>query len=255
MRFEIFIMFSFVWNILLKTPLLNLLFLLTKLFGNNLGLGILAFTVCLQLALTPLRLPQLKSAQKLKKIKPELDGLKNKHGNDKQALALAQMEIYKKHGVNPLGGFVPTIISIIVLIALYRVLFEVISATEIAAINSRLYFDFLKLPKISALNTSFLWLDMGKPDPYYILPVVVGITQWLMTRMMGVKKEGEEGKEGGNPPESDNKDDMMQAMQSQMQFIFPIMTALITARLPAGVGLYWIISVVFSIIQQKWTHK
>ncbi|MBM4401657.1 MAG: membrane protein insertase YidC [Candidatus Cloacimonetes bacterium] len=237
-------MFSFIWNALLKTPLLNLLFLLTRLLGNNLGLGILAFTVFLQLALTPLRLPQLKSAQKLKNIKPELDGLKDKHGNDRQALALAQMEVYKKHGVNPLGGFVPTIVSLVVLIALYRVLFEVISATDIAVINSRLYFDFLKLPDISSLKTSFLWLDVGKPDPYFILPIMVGVTQWLVTKTMaggqptGIAKEGEEG-----------KDDIMQAMQGQMQFLFPIMTALITARLPAGVSLYWIVSVVFSIIQ------
>lgn len=246
-------MFSFIWNILLKTPLLNLLFLLTRLLGNNLGLGILAFTVFLQLALTPLRLPQLKSAQKMKNIKPELDGLKDKHKDDKQALALAQMEIYKKHGINPLGGFVPTIVSIIVLIALYRVLFEVIEATDISTINSRLYFEFLKLPDVSFLKTSFLWLDIGKPDPYYILPVVVGFSQWLMTRTMGppkADKESKKGKEGKK-----NEEDMMTAMQGQMQFLFPIMTALITLRLPAGVGLYWLVSVVFGIIQQRWTHK
>ena len=254
-------MFSFIWNILLKTPLLNLLFLLTRLLGNNLGLGILAFTVCLQFALTPLRLPQLKSAQKIKKIKPELDGLKEKHKDNKQAFALAQMEIYKKHGVNPLGGFIPTIVSIVILIALYRVLFEVIGITDIAVINSRLYFDFLKLPDIAILNTSFLWLDVGRPDPFFVLPILVGVSQWFMTRMMGKGIEvakvarGTEGTKGQNKERGEGTEDMMATMQGQMQFIFPIMSAFITARLPSGVGLYWIVSVVFSIMQQRLVRR
>ena len=67
---------------------------------------------------------------------------------------------------------------------------------------------------------------------------------------MGIVQKGKESKEGGK-----NEEDIMTAMQGQMQYIFPIMTALITLRLPAGVGLYWLVSVVFSIIQQRWTHK
>lgn len=252
-------MLSFFWNTLLKTPLINLLFLFTHLVGNNLGWGILLFTLFLQFLLVPLRLPQLKTSQKMKKMKPELDGLRNEHKDDKVALAQAQMDLYKKHGVSPLGGFAPTVISLIILLALYRVLFETIGAIDITPINSRLYFDFLKLSSLESLKTNFLWLNIGEPDRFFVLPVLVGASQWLMTKATAGfgKKEGQrEKKEKGTKDGEEGKtgeglEDMMASLQGQMLFIFPLMSALIVARLPSGVGLYWMVGVWFAIIQQK----
>lgn len=237
------------WNTFFKIPILNILFLFYRLLFHNLGLAIAALTVLIQAILIPLRLPSIKSAQKMKQLQPELDGLKNKHKKDKTALAKAQMELYQKRGVNPAAGCLPTLLSIPVMVALYQVLLQTLNTTDAASINNLLYFEFLKLSDISALNTQFFWLNLAKPDPFFILPILVGISQWGLTKMMSDRPQTT-----NHQPQTTNQEsveDTMAAMQSQMQYVFPLMSALIAARLPSGVALYWIISVAFATIQQR----
>lgn len=245
------------WNTFFKIPILNILFIFYQLLFHNLALAIFALTILIQIVLIPLRIPSIRSAKKLKELQPELDGIKNKHKEDKTALAKAQMELYRKHGLNPAAGCLPTLLSIPVMIALYQVLIQTLNTTSIADINNFLYFEFSKLADISALNMRFLWLDLAKPDPLFVLPVLVGILQWGLTKTMSSKGQGQMGgmEQGVKDKEQqrvkkDSIEDAMAAMQTQMQYIFPLMSALITVRLPAGVGLYWISSVLFAIIQQ-----
>lgn len=212
-------MFSFIWNTLIKTPINSALIFFYSLLFHNLGLAIIALTILIQLVLTPLRLPSLRTSKKLQELKPHLDGLKEKHKDDQTALVQAQLELYRQHGVNPLGGILPTLISIPVIIALYQVLLGTLQ-------NS------------GGLSTSFLWLNLAKPDPFFILPVLVGVTQYFSSKLL-------------MPQTTNTPEDSMAAMQNQMKFIFPIFSAFIVASLPSGVGLYWIASLIFSIIQQK----
>lgn len=234
-------MLGTIWNTLFKQPIAQLLLWLTALTGN-MGVAIILLTIIVQLVLTPLRIPSLKSAQKMKDLKPKLDGLKEKHEGDQMALAQAQMELYKQHGVSPLGGILPMLLSIPIIIALYRVLLTT-------------------LQNGAGVSTSFLWLDLTQSDPYFVLPVVVGLSQWLMTRLMRgnqpTPQEGpasakaSAGKPEGKEGQGDSMQEMMQSMQSQMGFIFPIMSAFIVATLPSGVGIYWLTSTAFTTLQQR----
>lgn len=225
-------MFGFIWNTLIKQPILQTLLWFAGLTGN-LGIAIILLTLVIQLILTPLRVPSLRSAQKMRKIRPEINKLKEKHGDDKMAFAQAQMELYREHGLSPLGGIVPTLLSLPIIFALYQVLLNSIGTIE-------------------NVSQHFLWIsDVTKPDPLYILPLLVAGGQFLLVKT---------GQFGGSPePATNDKkegksgstEDIMQSVQSQMTYIFPAVSGFITATLPAGVGLYWFVSVVFAIMQQK----
>ncbi len=233
-------MIGTIWNTLIKQPITQLLLWLAS-FTGNLGVAIILLTLVIQLVLTPLRLPSLKSAQKMKLLKPKLDELKEKHADDQMKLAQAQMELYREHGLNPLGGILPTLLSIPIILALYRVLLTTLQNGT------------------AGIATTFLWLDVTRPDPYYILPLIVGGSQWLMTRLMPSplhtsteeNTPTEKSQDGNRGKTSGSMEEIMQSMQSQMGFVFPVFSALITATLPSGVGLYWIISVWFSTLQQQ----
>ena len=105
---------------------------------------------------------ELKSSQKIRELKPELDKIKKKHKDDMRSLAQAQSELYKKHNVNAFGGILPTLLSIPIIIALYRVLLSTLGT-------------------MSDVSTSFLWLDVTTPDPFYILPLLVGGVQFVLS--------------------------------------------------------------------------
>lgn len=221
------------WNILFIVPIQTVLFYFAHLF-NSLGIAIVILTLVIQLILIPLRLPSLKSAKKMQALKPHLDALKDKHKEDKMALMKAQSDLYKEHGISPFGGILPTLLSFPIIIALYQVLNQSLGA--------------------EGVNGGFLWLNLKKPDPYFILPLLVALFQWYLSKMMLPK----ENSQSASPKSSSNKkegetslEDSMVTMQRQMQFIFPVFSAFIVLSLPSGVGLYWLISLIFSVVQQK----
>lgn len=228
----------FVWDGLLIQSLVETLKFLTRLSFNNLGLGIIALTAVIRLVLTPFTLPSIKAAQKQKELSGELRELKEKYKGDKRALAQAQMELFKKHGINPAAGCLPQVVQIVVLIALYQVFMKVLGFNGKTAGIS---------PEFSFINTHFLYLDLLKRDPFILIPGLAGASQFLMTKMMlpVVKKEEKLAKETQN-----KSDDLMYNMQEQMLYLGPVMTVVISWNLPSGLVLYWLATTVFSIIQQ-----
>ena len=96
----------------------NLLFAFYYLLGN-LGLSIVVVTLLIRVALLPLILPSFKSSRKMQELQPELQRLQEKYGKNQTALAAAQMELYKKKGVNPLSGCLPNILQIVVLMLFF----------------------------------------------------------------------------------------------------------------------------------------
>ncbi|MBW7955111.1 membrane protein insertase YidC [Patescibacteria group bacterium] len=230
---------------LINQVLLEFLVQLHQITGG-LGLAILAFTAIVRLLLVPLSLPGMKSQKKMREIQPELKKLKDIHGKDKQALQVAQMELYKKHNINPLSGCLPQIVQIVLLIVLYHVLSVFVGTNEVNGVT---------------LNPDFLWLNLTQPDSLFILPVLAGLTQLILSLMIlpggetpdvipndaKTKKLKEENKKEEDAAE------MAAAMQKQMLFIMPVMTAFIAIRFPSGLALYWVASTVFSIVQQYFT--
>lgn len=220
----------------LNNIIYQLLLFFYKIFGGNLGLSIVSITVLVKFVLLPFVIPSMKSAKKMQELKPHLDKLKEKH-QDKKALQEAQMNLYKEKGINPAAGCLPQIVQILVLISLYNV-----------------FISFLKQPSIVGINMNsfFLYLDLTKPDKTYIMPLLAGITQFIFSLMMmsGVESHIENPKKPSEKKKEEDSMEMATAMQQQMLFMMPIMTTVISLNFQSGLVLYWVISTVFSIVQQ-----
>lgn len=247
-----------IWYIFLFQPLLNLLIFFYKIFWNNLGLAIIFLTLVIRVILIPLTIPSLKIAQKMKKIAPELEKLKQKYKNNQQKFAQAQLELYRKEGINPAAGCLPQIIQLIVLIALYQAFAKVlIQDGEVVQKVNQILYPFLKLAEETAINTRFLYLDLAKPDVFSLpglkfpLPGVfllaAALVQFLSSKIMqpAIKKEEKIVSQTPSP-----QDDLAVVMQKQMLYLFPLMTIVIGYSFPSGLVLYWFIFSLFTLIQQ-----
>lgn len=254
------------WFTLLYQPLINLIILFYKIFCANLGLAIIGLTILIRIILLPLTAPSLKTAQKLKEIAPELEKLKKKYKKDKQALAQAQMEIYRQKGINPAAGCLPQIIQIIVLIALFQVFNQVLSqdGNMIGKINEILY-SFLKLKENESIRTGFFYLNLNKPDliklPFKIFNIeqipgffliAAAVTQFLSSKIMMPVVKAVETKADKTP---EPQDDFGAAMQTQMLYLMPIMTLIVGFKFPSGLVLYWLTFSLFMLFQQLFINS
>jgi len=250
------------FNALLSQPLFNGLIFFYKLFGN-LGWAIIFLTILIRLLMIPLTLPSLKAASKLKEIAPEIERLKKKYANDKQGFAKAQIELYRKYGINPASGCFPQIIQLVILVALYQAFTRVLrpDGNMAVKINEFLY-PFLRLPAETVVNTRFFYLELTKPDVFRLsgfsfpLPglflLAAALVQFISSKMTqpAVKVAQKEAKETPN-----TQDDLAVAMQSQMLYLFPLMTIFIGFSFPSGLVLYWFIFSLFTAIQQYIFNK
>jgi len=236
------------WNSFLYIPILNLLIAFYHLFFNNMGLAIIAITILIKVVSFPLTKPSIEAAKKQRELKPELDKLKLKYKN-KQVFAQKQMELFKKHGINPIAGCLPQIINLIVIIALYQVFRHLLEGNGIviSEINNLLYnINFLKFADNSALNNTFIYLDLAQKDPYYVLPILAGGSQFILSKYM---MQPAQNMEKAVKNTSDKKDDIMYNMQQQMTYMMPIMTVVIGLNLPSGLVLYWLVSTIIAVGQ------
>lgn len=216
-----------IWNSILYNPTLAVLLFLYQNLFHNLGLAIIALTLLIRGVLVPLTLPSLKSARKMQELRPHLEALKKKHGSDRKKYQEEQLKLYREQGINPAAGCLPNIVQIIILIALYNVLIHAI--------------------KTGGLNTHFLLWDLAKRDQFGVLPILAGLTQLLLSKMMMPALEK-------HPEKTEKKEsslqDTMYSMQSQMLFLFPIMTIVVGWQFPSGLVLYWLVTTLFSLVQQ-----
>mgnify|MGYP002814037673 FL=1 len=146
---------------------------------------------------------------KMRVLAPKMQKMKELYGNDRQKLHQAMMELYKTEKINPLGGCLPIAVQIPVFIALYWVL----------------------LASVELRHAPFaLWItDLSAPDPYYVLPVIMGITMVIQSRLSPV------------PPDP---------IQARVMKIMPIAFSVFFFFFPAGLVLYWLINNILSIAQQ-----
>lgn len=226
------------FNTYLYTPILNVLIFLYHLLGDSFGLAIVGLTVAIRAILIPLTAPAMRSQQKMMELTPKLAELKKKHA-DKLKLQQAQLALYKSHGVNPSAGCLPQIVQIIILIALYQVFNNFLQGGTIDG---------------AAVNMSFIWLDLAKPDKFYVLPILAGLTQLIYSLMLrpGTEHPHLREKLVSKPEVKMEKNEMSMAaeIQNQMLFMMPLMTLVISLRFPSGLSLYWVVMTVFSIAQQ-----
>jgi YidC/Oxa1 family membrane protein insertase len=207
-----------------------------QLFGGNLGLSIIAITLITKIILFPLVIPSIRSAKKMQDLKPELDRLKAKY-TDKAALQQAQVALYKEKGINPAAGCLPQILQIIILISLYQVFMYFLKQSAVGGIN---------------LNPYFIYLDLTKPDRTFIMPILAGVSQLVFSLMMqsGAVSEVKNPKKIEEKKKEENSLEMASSMQQQMVYMMPLMTVIISINFQSGLVLYWVISTVFSLVQQ-----
>ena len=202
-----------IWNEYFVYPLSQLITFFAKTFGNNYGLAIVVTTLIIRFALLPLMIKQTKSTKAMQVIQPEMAKLKEKYSSKDQAtqqkLQQEMMQLYQKHGINPLAGCLPIFIQMPILFAFYH---AIIRTAEIK-------------------QHSFLWFDLGHADPFYILPVVAAITTFIQQKLAMA------GTAGQNP------------QMAMMLWLMPIMILVFAINFPAALSLYWVVGNIFGIAQ------
>ena len=223
-------------------PIENLLLFFLIISKNHLWIAIILLTIFVKILLL---LPSKKgiiAQQKMQNLQPEIEKTKNKFAHDPQRQATEMMALWKKHGVNPAGAFLPMLVQFPVLIALFFVI-----KSGLAPHNSYLIYPISALQNFdfSAINFHFLWMDLSRPDRFFVLPILVGLLQfWQMASME--KKRGQKSDAKKNPHESAMK---------LMKYILPGMVVVFSATMPAAVALYWGISTLFAVGQQYFLQK
>ena len=173
--------------------------------------------------------------------------LKEKYKDNQQLMAAKTMEVWKENGVSPASSCLPLLIQFPILIALFYVIQDGLNPDK-----TYLLYKGLANFDVNTIQTMFLGLDL-KTRSLYVLPIIVGALQFLQLNLAQKKKpkatnevidiESDDKKTKPAPTEAE-------AVQNMMQYFMPAMIAVFTASMPAGVGLYWGTSTLFSIIQQ-----
>lgn len=196
------------WLTIIASPLFWILSAIQSVVVNW-GVAIILLTVLIKLVFFPLSAASYKSMAKMRVMAPKLQKLKEQYGDDRQRLHQAMMELYKTEKINPLGGCLPIVVQIPVFIALYWVLLGSVELRQAPFV---------------------LWVkDLSRPDPWYVLPVLMGISMIIQTRL--------------NPEPPD-------PVQAKVMKIMPIAFSVFFFFFPAGLVLYWLVNNVLSIAQQ-----
>jgi YidC/Oxa1 family membrane protein insertase len=200
---------EFGWFSFLAKPFFKVLLWINDYVGNW-GWAIILFTLLVKLVLFPLSYKGMMSMQKLKDLAPKMKDIKEKYKGDPAKMNAQMMEMYKKHGANPMGGCLPLILQIPVFFALYRVL---LNADELQGAEW------------------ILWIEnLAVMDPYFVLPVLMGASMWFQQKITPTN--------------------FTDPLQEKIFKWFPIIMTVFFIYFPSGLVLYWLVNNLFTIAQQ-----
>ncbi len=203
---------------------------------GDVGLAVILLTILVKVVLYPLTKKSIQSQLAMKRLEPELEKIKKQYPN-KEEQAKKTMELYKTAKTNPFSGCLVMIIQIPVILALYYVFYSGFAAGE-----EKLLYSFIKAPE--HFNTLFLgFLDVTKP--HVVFAVLAGISQFIQ---MKVSFGGQKKVDLGENPSTQAQ--IMQSMQTQMQYVFPFLIVFIGLKLSVAVALYWITSNIVGAAQE-----
>ena len=201
------------WSTFLSKPFFAVIVWIYSFVGNW-GWAIILFTLLVKLILFPLSYKGMMSMQKLKDLAPKMKEIKEKYGKDPQKMNMKMMEMYKKHGANPMGGCLPLLLQIPVFFSLYRVL---LNADELQGA------DWI------------LWItDMSKMDPYFVLPILMGASMFFQQRI--------------------TPSNITDPLQEKIFKFFPVIMTVFFVTFPSGLVLYWLTNNLLSIAQQYYIN-
>jgi YidC/Oxa1 family membrane protein insertase len=189
-------------------PMFQVLSWIYSVVGNW-GWTIILFTILIKILFYPLNQKAGKSTAAMKRVGPKIEALKARYGDDKMAMSKAQMALFKEEKINPMGGCLPMIVQMPFFFALYWVL----------------------LGAVELRNAPWIgWIqDLSTPDPFYVLPVIMGISMFVQSKL--------------NPAPSD-------PVQAKVMTFFPIIFSVMFLFFPAGLVLYWAVQNILGIFQQ-----
>ncbi|WP_156920740.1 YidC/Oxa1 family membrane protein insertase [Thermicanus aegyptius] len=199
------------WDAFFVYPLYWLLDFLAQNMWGSYGLAIVIMTLMVRFAILPLTVKQYKSSLEMQKIQPEMMKIREKYKDNAQKMQEEMMKLYQKHGVNPMAGCLPLLIQAPILIAFYNA----ISRSE------------------HIRESSFLWLQLGSSDPFFILPILAALFTYIQMRVMN----------SINPAQMSNPQIKM------MNNIMPFFILFMAISLPSALSLYWVVGNLFSIGQ------
>lgn len=182
---------------------------------GNWGLAIILLTLIVRLAILPLVTTQYRNMAKQRALKPEVDRINELYKDDREAKGREMMELWRKHKVNPLGGCLPVLLQMPIFFALYQSL----------------------LTNIELYHAPFIWwwTDLSAPDPYYVLPALLGLLMFLQQKLTPISV--------GDPMQ-----------QKIIMYVMPIGISLFMLVLPSGLGLYMMTSYTLGIAQQRYMY-
>ncbi|ADI31150.1 membrane protein insertase YidC [Methylotenera versatilis] len=201
------------WLKMVASPLFWVLSLIHSLV-HNWGVAIILLTLLIKAAFYPLSAKSYRSMAQMRELAPRLESMKQKFGDDRQKMQQAMMELYKTEKINPMSGCLPILIQIPVFISLYWML----------------------LGSIELRHAPFFgWIqDLSAVDPYYILPIIMGISMIIQTKL--------------NPKPTD-------PIQAKVMTWMPVIFSVFFFFFPAGLVLYWVVNNIISIWQQWYVNK
>lgn len=240
------------WDTFILNPMTNLLLLLYQYLFNNFALAVVVFTLITRLITLPFTLKQQRSSKAMQEMQPELEALKQKYGNDKEKMAQAQMELYKKYSINPLGGCLPLLLTMPIMFGLYQAIIASLAATpmQLLELSQRLYTFLPNLAQLIPLNSKWLGINLGLPpggtQPWYayLLIALVVITGYWQQRVITPKTSA-----------SNQGDNQMAGMSQSMMYTMPIMFGFFALSFSSGLSIYFVISNLIGVLQYWGMNK
>ncbi|MFH1392939.1 MAG: YidC/Oxa1 family membrane protein insertase [Patescibacteria group bacterium] len=230
-------MISYLFNTFFYQPLFNgLIFLYNIVPGHDFGVSIIILTILIRLIIWPLTNKGIKNQKVLNKIQPQIEEIKKRFKENKEGRAKALMALYTDNKISPFAGFLPIIIQIPIIIALWRVFLNS------ANLDMGSLYSFISAP--ASIQLVFLGLvDLSQRS--VVLAIISGVLQYFQTKMImpSFAKAS-----GGAPPSKSS--DFGQIMSKQMLYLGPVLSIVIFWSLPAALPLYWIVVSLLTMLQQ-----
>lgn len=212
-----------IWNSWFVWPMSQFITFFADIFNGSYGMGIIVVTLIVRLILLPLNVKQIKSSKAMQDIQPQVKEINEKYtskdATTQQKKQQEMMELFQKHGVNPLAGCLPVIVQMPILLAIYHAI--------------------RRTPEILNPETGhFLWFILAEPDKYHILPLIAAGATYLQQKLMM----------SGNPA-GQNPQMMV------MLYMMPIMIGAVAFFFPSALALYWVVGNVFMVAQTLFIRK
>lgn len=237
--------FTKIFRTFISAPFLNfLIFVASLLPDHNLGIAIIVLTIVVKLLLFLPTQHAMEGQRKMQMLQPKMEEIKKRYSHDPQKVQEETVKLWKEHKVNPFQSCLPTLVQFPVLIGL----FYVVRDQSTLELSRHLIYPFYQ-HLTWHFGTSFLWMDLLKPN-IMVMPPLLVILQFLQMKMafsIADKKRRKQTTDGGavNDPVA-----TMQTQQKVMLYALPLMIGVFAFRFPAAVAVYWGVSTLFGVGQQ-----